>query len=53
MYAHLESVLVNEGDKIAKGQSIAKTGDTGLTTGPHLHFGVYKDGVAVDPLAKR
>lgn len=49
-YAHLSAWKVNLGDTVAAGQVIALSGSTGLSTGPHLHFGVYVDGIAVDPL---
>lgn len=48
-YAHNNQVLVREGDSVARGQQIATVGMTGRTTGPHLHFEIYVDGVAVDP----
>ena len=37
-YAHLSEILVREGDKVTKGQLIGRTGQTGMATGPHLHF---------------
>ncbi len=49
LYAHLEKALVTVGEKVKRGQVIALTGDTGLSTGPHLHYGVMKDGVFVNP----
>ena len=49
-YAHLSEFLVKPGDTVQQGQIIAKTGDSGWTTGPHLHLGVLIDGEAVDPL---
>ena len=49
-YAHLSEFLVEPGDTVQQGQIIAKTGDSGWTTGPHLHLGVLIDGEAVDPL---
>ena len=49
LYGHLSKALVKEGQKAKRGQVIALTGDTGLSTGPHLHYEVIKDGVHVDP----
>ncbi len=49
LYAHLSKFLVNVGEKVKRGQVIALSGDTGLSTGPHLHYGVMKDGVFVNP----
>lgn len=50
LYAHLSEVLVEEGEKIRQGQVVARSGNTGLSTGPHLHYGIRKDGVLLDPL---
>ena len=49
-YAHNSSLLVKSGDKVAKGTGIARVGSSGRSTGPHLHFTIEKDGIAVDPL---
>jgi murein DD-endopeptidase MepM/ murein hydrolase activator NlpD len=48
-YAHNQSNLVGVGDVVKKGQAIAKLGSSGRSTGPHVHFEVYKNGQAVDP----
>ncbi|GAB4049423.1 M23 family metallopeptidase [Spirosoma litoris] len=50
-YAHLSRYGVKSGDKVLAGQLIAYTGNTGTTTGPHLHFSVKDNtGQFVDPL---
>lgn len=48
-YAHLSEILVNEGERVQKGQRIALVGNTGKSTGPHLHYEVRVKGVAIDP----
>ncbi|MDT8427725.1 MAG: M23 family metallopeptidase [Pseudomonadales bacterium] len=48
-YAHADKLLVESGDIIRKGQTIALIGNTGRSTGPHVHFEVYKNGRIVDP----
>ena len=48
-YGHAEKLLVDVGEIIAKGQVIALVGSTGRSTGPHVHFEVYKHGRVVDP----
>jgi murein DD-endopeptidase MepM/ murein hydrolase activator NlpD len=50
-YSHLQSVLVSPGQRVKRGQVIALVGETGLATGPHLHFEVRLDGEALDPEA--
>lgn len=50
LYAHLSSVSVKAGDKITKGQTIAKAGSTGNSTGPHLHIELWIDDERVDPM---
>lgn len=49
-YGHNQELLVKVGDKVEKGQSVSLIGSTGRSTGPHLHFEVLKDGVAVNPM---
>ena len=49
MYCHLETIGVREGDSPRRGTPIGAVGATGRVTGPHLHFGVYLNGTAVDP----
>lgn len=48
-YAHTRKNLVKVGDVVKKGQVIAEMGSSGRSTGPHVHFEVYKHGRAVDP----
>lgn len=48
-YAHLSSVDVKPGDVISSGDVVAKSGNTGHTTGPHLHWGMQRNGQAVNP----
>ncbi|WP_339668733.1 peptidoglycan DD-metalloendopeptidase family protein [Dasania marina] len=50
-YGHNKEHLVKVGDIVKKGQEIALMGSTGRSTGPHVHFEVYKHGRAVDPAA--
>jgi len=49
LYGHCSSYMVKEGDVVKAGDSIAKTGTTGLALGDHLHFGMYVQGVDVRP----
>lgn len=49
-YGHLDQVLVIEGWQVNQGDLIAKVGNTGISTGPHLHFEVRKNGIPVNPL---
>jgi len=48
-YAHAKENLVKVGDVVKKGQIVALMGSSGRSTGPHVHFEVYKNGRAVDP----
>lgn len=49
LYAHNQQNLVKKGDRVDAGQTIARLGATGKTTGPHLHFEIYRNGTPVDP----
>lgn len=49
-YAHLNKTVAKVGDNIKQGQIIAKTGNTGLSTGPHLHYSVRKGDMLIDPM---
>lgn len=50
LYCHCSEILVKTGDVIRAGEVVALSGNTGYSTGPHLHFGIKKDGEMVDPL---
>ena len=50
VYAHNSVLLVHTGDRVATGQEIARVGDTGRSTGPHLHFEVRRQDTPLDPI---
>jgi murein DD-endopeptidase MepM/ murein hydrolase activator NlpD len=50
LYGHCHQLLVREGEHVRRGDTIARMGNTGMSTGDHLHFEVHVDGAAVDPL---
>lgn len=53
IFLHLSRIDVKEGDFVQAGQQIGTVGSTGASTGPHLHWGLYVHGVAVDPVPWR
>ncbi len=48
-YGHMSRILVRNGQHVRRGQQIGAIGSTGLSTGPHLHYELYKNGQAVNP----
>lgn len=48
-YAHCSEIIAGEGARVRQGERIAQVGQTGVATGPHLHFSVIVDGVYTDP----
>lgn len=49
-YAHCSRIVVRMGERVKRGQVIANVGNTGLSTGPHLHYEIHVNGKVVDPL---
>ncbi|MFL6846222.1 MAG: peptidoglycan DD-metalloendopeptidase family protein [Allosphingosinicella sp.] len=48
-YSHMSRIVAQPGEHVRQGQVIGYVGATGLATGPHLHYELWKDGVAIDP----
>ena len=51
IYMHMTNYIVHAGQQVSQGQVIGYVGSTGMSTGPHLHFGVAYAGAYVNPLA--
>jgi murein DD-endopeptidase MepM/ murein hydrolase activator NlpD len=50
VYGHLDKISVQAGDEVQRGQEVGLLGNSGRSTGPHLHYEVHLEGRAVDPL---
>jgi murein DD-endopeptidase MepM/ murein hydrolase activator NlpD len=50
LYGHMSRKVVNEGQKVKRGELIGYVGSTGMATGPHLHYEVWKNGTKVNPV---
>ena len=50
LYAHMSSIDVKEGEKVTRGQTLGRSGATGLAGGDHLHFSVLVAGIPVSPV---
>jgi murein DD-endopeptidase len=53
VYCHNDELLVRDGQRVDKGQPISRSGNTGRSTGPHLHYQLDLAGQPVDPLRYR
>ena len=51
LYAHMSKIIASKGQWVSQGTRIGLVGSTGYSTGPHLHFTVYKNGKLVDPMS--
>ena len=52
-YAHMSRIAVRNGEEVRRGQVIGYVGSTGLSTGPHLHYEMYRGGQKIDPASVR
>jgi murein DD-endopeptidase MepM/ murein hydrolase activator NlpD len=50
LYAHMSKYTVKKGQKVKRGDVIGYVGDTGMSTAPHLHYEVHKDGKKINPV---
>lgn len=48
-YGHMSRIAVSSGQRVTRGQVIGYVGSTGMSTGPHLHYELYRNGVAINP----
>jgi murein DD-endopeptidase MepM/ murein hydrolase activator NlpD len=48
-YGHMSRIAVSNGQRVSRGQVIGYVGSTGLSTGPHLHYEMYRNGATVNP----
>ena len=51
LYGHVSAFNAKKGQRVSQGQTIALVGNTGLSTGPHVHLSIYKNGNLIDPLS--
>ena len=51
LYGHMSQIIAKKGQYVSQGTRIGLVGSTGYSTGPHLHFTVYKNGKLVDPMS--
>ena len=51
LYGHVSAFKAKRGEKVVQGETIALVGNTGMSTGPHVHLSIYKNGKLVDPLS--
>ncbi|MBI9097633.1 MAG: M23 family metallopeptidase [Spirochaetaceae bacterium] len=49
VYSHLNKIIVRVNDRVLSGQTIAESGNSGISTGPHLHFEIRKNGIPLNP----
>ena len=49
LYAHLSEIEVRLGDRVTRGEAVGALGNSGRSSGPHLHYGIYRNGQAVNP----
>ncbi|MCL2699063.1 MAG: M23 family metallopeptidase [Defluviitaleaceae bacterium] len=51
VYAHLDKIYAERAQRVEQGEVVGRSGNTGRSSGPHLHYGVYRDGDPLDPAA--